>query len=284
MQRLIHIYCDGGFGNRFNCLISGLLLAKSANLRPIIVWPINNWCGAHFFDLFENEFTILEKELIAYKPEKDNFHFFMTEDHLNLGVPNKSPLETRSLPEAIAYLGDTHSNIFYHTPLIPNIFSWNDLKDQINLLKFNQEITLKAENFLNERKLHDFFGVQIRKTDFGQNGADENNLFELISNCNHKRFFVCSDDKDVESRFNELENVETYPKRAHVEKLVEGGWNTATPDYSGRVYACNVNRSSASVEDALVDLLILSHSQIVKTSNSTFLNTALIINQVRKNS
>ena len=68
-----------------------------------------------------------------------------------------------------------------------------------------------------------------------------------------------------------------YPKRAYVERLVDGGWNTPTADHSGRVYACNVNRNAASVEDAIVDLLLLSRSQVVKTSNSTCLNTALLL-------
>jgi hypothetical protein len=33
------------------------------------------------------------------------------------------------------------------------------------------------------------------------------------------------------------------------------------------------------VEDAIVDLLVLSHSQVVRTSQSTFLNTALLLKQ-----
>jgi hypothetical protein len=64
-----------------------------------------------------------------------------------------------------------------------------------------------------------------------------------------------------------------------VEKRVDGQWTTTTADHSGRLYPCNVNRGAASVEDALVDLLILSRSQIIKTSNSTFLNTALLLQQ-----
>jgi hypothetical protein len=47
------------------------------------------------------------------------------------------------------------------------------------------------------------------------------------------------------------------------------------------VYPCNVNRSAQSVIDAVVDLLVLSHSQVVKTSNSTFLNAALLLKDAR---
>ena len=87
----------------------------------------------------------------------------------------------------------------------------------------------------------------------------------------------------MEQRFGALPNVAIYAKRAHVEKLVEeGGWNSVTSDHSGRAYACNVNRSAISVIDAVVDLLILSRSDVVKTSNSTFLQTALLIKDSRK--
>jgi hypothetical protein len=136
------------------------------------------------------------------------------------------------------------------------------------------------QTFLHKNGLSDFLGLHIRKTDFGSHGADDDNLYTLVTNCPQKQFFVCSDDKEVERRFGNLPNVAIYPKRAHVEKLVEGDWNSTISDHSGRVYACNVNRSETSVEDALVDLLILSRSQIVRTSNSTFLNTALLLKQV----
>ena len=152
-------------------------------------------------------------------------------------------------------------------------------------LRLRAEIVTRAHTFLIERQLGavpgDLLGVQIRKTDFGSNGADDDNLYDLVSGCPHKRFFVCSDDKAVEARFAALTNVVIHAKTAHVEKLVEGHWTTPTADHSGRVYPCNVNRSAQSVIDAVVDLLILSHSQIVKTSNSTFLNTALLLQASR---
>ena len=34
--KTLNIYCDGGFGNRFNALTVGLLIAKVGNFKPII--------------------------------------------------------------------------------------------------------------------------------------------------------------------------------------------------------------------------------------------------------
>ena len=35
-MRAIHIYCDGGFGNRFNGLVAGLLIARATGLEPVV--------------------------------------------------------------------------------------------------------------------------------------------------------------------------------------------------------------------------------------------------------
>jgi len=276
-MRSLHIYCDGGFGNRFNGLVAGLLLAERAGLAPVVVWPRNNWCGASYAELIETDATVLERELASYVPEKDRFQFFMTEDHLKMGVANRSPLHMATLADALGYLASSDKDVYFHTPLIPAFLDMASVIAQVRALRLRRHLRERAEAFIAEHSLGDFLGVQIRKTDFGANGADDNKLFELVSQVTGKRFFVCSDDADVERRFAALPNVVVYPKRAYVERLVDGGWNARTADHSGRIYACNVNRNAESVEDALVDLLLLSRSQVVKTSNSTFLNTALLL-------
>jgi len=282
VTRAIHIYCDGGFGNRFNGLVAGLLIAKMASLKPIVVWPLNNWCGASYENLFSSSATVLDKELQTYVPEKNDFQFFMTEDHLNMGVTNLSPLQISSLDQALHYIQSGNKDLFFYSPLIPAFIDQADVNLQVSKLQIQKAIVKKAQEFIASRQLSDYFGVHIQKTDFGSNGSDDNGLFQLLKNCPQKQFFVCSDDAEVEARFATLSNVATYPKRAYVETLIKGGWNTPTADYSGRIYACNVNRSATSVEDAVIDLLVLSYSQIVETSKSTFRNAALIVQAARK--
>ena len=280
-MRAIHIYCDGGFGNRFNGLVAGLLVAKAANLRPIVVWPRNNWCGASYAELIDTPANVIERELVSYLPEKDHFQFFMTEDHLKMGVPFQSPLQPATLETVWAYLASSDRDVNFQTPLKPAFLDQALVLEQVRALQLNAAIVELAREFMEAHKLVEFFGIHIRKTDFGANGSDDTNLYQLVSGVAHKRFFVCSDDKDVEQRFGALPNVVMYPKRAYVEKLIDGTWNTPTADHSGRVYACNVNRNAISVQDALIDLLVLSYSQIVSTSNSTFRNTALLLQTAR---
>jgi hypothetical protein len=281
-MRSIHIYCDGGFGNRFNGLVAGMALAELAGLRPVVVWPRNNWCGAAYSELIATAADVVERELASYAPEKDHFLFFTTEDHLNMGFAFQSPLQMASLDNALRYLRSSDKDVHFHTPLIPAILEAGLIHTHVRALQFQPALVAQAQAFMDRNNLSEYFGIHIRKTDFGANGSDDTNLYQLVRDVPHKQFFVCSDDKDVEQRFGALPNVVMYPKRAYVEKLVDGTWNTPTADHSGRVYACNVNRNAVSVEDAVIDLLVLSYSQIVSTSNSTFRNTALLLQSVRR--
>jgi hypothetical protein len=281
MTRSIHIYCDGGFGNRFNGLVAGLAIAELAGLEPVVVWPCNNWCGAAYGELIATPATVVERELSSYASDKDKFLFFTIEDHLGMGFEFKSPLQMPDLDSALDYLRASDKDVHFHTPLIPAFLAVGMVHAQVRALQFLPALKAQATAFMDRNHLVEYFGIHIRKTDFGTNGSDDTNLYQLVRDVPNKKFFVCSDDKDVEQRFGALANVVMYPKRAYVEKLVDGTWNTPTADHSGRVYACNVNRNAVSVEDAVIDLLVLSHSQIVSTSNSTFRNTALLLQTVR---
>jgi len=280
MRRLL-IYCDGGFGNRFNALVSGLIMARKLALQPEVVWPVNNWCGARLDDLFEDALPVVERELASFMPERALYQYLIVEDRLGLADSWVSPLRLPSWHAVEQQLSGSTHDIFYYTALIPPFISADEVTAQVQALRFHREILARAEGFLSMqqigRRVGDFLGVQIRKTDFGSRAADDSNLFTLVSQCPQHRFFVCSDDKGVEQRFAVLPNVMVFDKRAHVEKMVDGDWTSVTTDHSGRAYPCNVTRSADSVEDALVDLLILSRSQIVKTSNSTFLNAAMLL-------
>jgi len=282
MRQLV-IYCDGGFGNRFNALVSGLVISATLGLRPLVVWPVNNWCGAPFGSLFENDLPVVDRELASFMPERDGYQYFIVEDRLGLADEWVSPLHVPHWDTVRSFFARSDKPVFYYTALIPGFIDAAVVLSQVRALRLRADLIARAEEFLSAHQIGarhgDFFGVQIRKTDFGANGADDNNLFELVSQRPLQRFFVCSDDKEVEQRFGALPQVAIFPKRAHVEKRVDGQWTTTTADHSGRLYPCNVNRGAASVEDAVVDLLILSRSQIIKTSNSTFLNTALLLQQ-----
>ena len=64
-MKTLKIYCDGGFGNRFNALSVGLLIAKVGNFKPVILWPSTNWCRSLFQSIFKNEYEVFEQWRLA---------------------------------------------------------------------------------------------------------------------------------------------------------------------------------------------------------------------------
>ena len=47
------VMCDGGLANRLNTLLVALALKIHTKSAWGIAWPVNNWCGAPFEDLFD---------------------------------------------------------------------------------------------------------------------------------------------------------------------------------------------------------------------------------------
>jgi hypothetical protein len=278
MRQLI-IYCDGGFGNRFNALVSGLLIGKRTGRQVSVVWPVNNWCGAAFSDLFNLELHVVDRELATFSGERGHHHYLMVEDRLGLSAGFVDPCKLPAWSDLDQFDAACTRPVFYYTALVPGFIAEDEVVQQVRQLRLQSSLTARATRFLAEhglgRSVGDFIGVQIRKTDFGAQGADDATLHDAVRRAGSQRFFVCSDDAGVEQRFSALPNVSVHRKRAHVEKMIDGGWNAVTVDHSGRHYPFNVKRGRASVEDAVVDLLILSRSHVVLTSGSTFLRTAL---------
>jgi hypothetical protein len=93
-------------------------------------------------------------------------------------------------------------------------------------------------------------------------------------------FFICSDSLETEKKFDILNNVIIYPKNSYVTKLVDGSWNDLTIDNEGRQMKFNVNRSRESVIEGFIDLLILSKTNIVVNSHSSFLKFAKLYNKI----
>jgi hypothetical protein len=278
-MRELFIYCDGGFGNRFNALVSGLLIGKRTGRQVVVVWPVNNWCGAAFSDLFDLQLRVVDRELATFARESGRYDCLMVEDRLGLSPGFVDPCKLPAWSDLEQFDAACARPVFYYTALVPGFMTEDEVVQQVRQLRLQSSLMDRAARFLAEhglgRSVGDFIGVQIRKTDFGARGADDATLHELVQRTSSQRFFVCSDDAQVEQRFSVLPNAAVHRKRAHVEKMVEGGWNAVTVDHSGRHYPFNVKRGRASVEDAVVDLLILSRSRVVLTSASTFLRTAL---------
>lgn len=275
----VFIYCDGGFGNRFNSLISGLFLAKACNREPLIIWPETRWTEASFTDIFDS--TIQE-----YK-EFDSSTFFNEHDPVNIVHWNPWGAEVEQHNCMGIYMGidqflNSYSNrtvMFYTSVICPwvDIYGLQSILDQV---PFQPYLKQAAQDFIQTNfNNSEFFGLHVRRTDHAYQINEDEFVDEINANPN-QMYFVCSDDPQAELKFkNSCSNVRTYNKTSYVELYnPEGGWNTLTRDETGHQFPFNVKRSKQSVIEAMVDLLILSASTVINRDHrSTFLQTATLL-------
>lgn len=275
----IYIYCDGGFGNRFNVLSFGLYLSKKHFYDPIVIWPSNNWCGADFDDLFEMD--------VPFERCRGELNFDGT---FNLVHENQFGLSTFTSIHSINDIQDIknisgNKDILYFNNLIP----WNLVQDSetfknvIKSIKFKDELINKSNEIIKHSvKGDEFYGIHIRKTDFGErSNLAEINLLNLVKQNKSKKFFICSDDETTENLFLQNENVFRNEKQSYVKKLINGDWNNSIVDSNNNQFMFNVDRSKESVMQAIVDLLILSKSTIISPDvGSTFMHTAKLIRNI----
>jgi hypothetical protein len=273
--RKIFIHCDGGFANRFNVLIGGLFLAETLTLTPIILWNSNNWCGAKFFDIFYPTLQTLEFDSKTFF-KLNSVKIISHENQFNQELDYELPSNFNSINEILNYVGN-ESDIFYYNNIIASWVSEDFFRSLNSMLTIKSEILDAAHELIKKYKLNEYYGLHFRKTDFiGIESVDDNYYRNYIQSNPNFLFFVCSDDQKTEMDFKQHPNVFTYEKTNYVEKYSSGEWDSWIVDENGNQFPFNVKRSSESVKEAVVDLLILSYSNIINTSSSTFLKTAAL--------
>ena len=117
-HRKMYILADGGLGNRFNSLIGGLVAAEQIGCVPVICWPINNWCGCSFEDLFVSNLQTMDKgitDLIL-----DDGKIYLIHDNQTTTVPRHT--FEHSLESLNCIRDMTQDMVYFHNKL-PDYFS-----------------------------------------------------------------------------------------------------------------------------------------------------------------
>ena len=280
-MKTLKIYCDGGFGNRFNALTVGLLIAKVGNFKPIIMWPSTNWCRSLFQSIFKNEYEVLSDRMSSLMDSCNDYAFVMHNNCLNFPCSIAHPSLFNSIQNIVDYYNESDKDYFiYNNDTIPEYAFGEDLKSIVKNLIFSDTIVDGVNKFV-ESIDGNFIGVHLRNTDFyDPHKPNFDLIYKTILDDGKNNYFICSDDEELEKKFTQLNNAFSYKKKKYVEKLTKDGeWRDIIVDTEGVEYPFNIERSDESVIDAMIDLLILSKSTIMHTSNSTFLKTALLIQQ-----
>lgn len=269
-------FCDGGLSNRLNVLIFAMVLRQKFGHPWMLAWPQNSWCGAAFERLFTTDVAIEAKPITYYKEHERDYWFLIHENQGNFD-PDRVAFNKgcTSYSEYQNFL-DNNPGVFYYNNLIPTFASMGEIALGLSSIQISTPVRTIAADFCKEKQIDDsVFGLHIRKTDFGDAVNDEE-LFQLAANT-PRRFFVCSDDAEVNDRFSQLPNCNVFPKSHFPQKRIkDAAWLSWNVDEEGRQFPFNIDRSEEATIEGLIDLLILSRTTLIRTSHSTFLNMALL--------
>lgn len=278
-----HVCCDGSFGNRLSGLIGGLTLSRICNLPARVSWPSTNMCRALFEDIFSNtniEYT--SNNIRDYYPHADQYNLVSNySEYLKFFHTSRTDPEYLNVNSFLDIVESSDKPVFYYTPLLYDWIPKDEIYNTINELFYVDFIQTQVDNFiLNNFDNYEYYGIHIRMTDFTPIEIfDIDSFYKLVQDAANKKFFICSDERQVEDKFSQLPNAYSYSKREYTTKLDPSkDWQSPYTDNDGRYSVFNVERSKISVIDAIIDFLILSKSNIIKTGNhSTFLKMAMIV-------
>jgi FkbM family methyltransferase len=269
-----HVLCDGGLCNRLNALLFALMLQRRFGRAWQMSWPRNNWCGAAFDSLFSSPLPHDEHGLDHYRAHEAQHLLLMHENQAGFDSTRWVSNRTLASWEDYEAQWQRHDSVVYYNNLLPPFVTDDDVRGALTLLAVNPQVAETARRTISAQRIdRSVLGVHIRKTDFGDR-VDDDALFEQVR-AGPRRVFVCSDDEAVNARFAALPHCSVFAKQAFPKKLQDHGhWQQATKDDQGRHFASNMQRPAAAVVEGLVDLLVLSQTEMLPTSHSTFLATA----------
>jgi hypothetical protein len=270
------VLCDGGLANRLNALVFALILQRKFGHAWQVAWPINNWCGAPLQSLFDAPLPVVDTSLLQMR-EHGTQRMLMQENQLNFPPERFVLNSTLTSFEAYAPHLNAADGVVYFNNLIPTWVAANDVHEALRSLKLNDDVAARAWAFCSEHGIDaGTLGIHIRKTDFGDKVNDAA-IFEQLK-ASGRRAFVCSDAAEVNDRFDTLAHCAVFKKTAFPEKVQkDAAWLHLTTDQDGRQFPYNIERGATSVVEGLIDLLILSRTELLPTSGSTFLSMARLL-------
>lgn len=266
------IFCDGGFANRLGSLISGIALSRFLGASYSVLWPVNNRCGAAFEELFVCNCPVFQTTLQELVDSEDQLAIWIHENDCGFSQPAVGLRNLSLMAIKDMAMNEPRQVLFAENTILPSLPS-NLVAEVVMSLRFTREITKRVLDRFREFGGKPFAGIHLRGTDFGSAPPLDASL-ELVAKNPQITFFVCSDDPAIEGRFRHFGNTVIHEKTEWVTKLQEGPWRGAFKDSDGLDYTSNIHRSKQSVSEAVVDFLLLSASQPVTTSQSSFLSTA----------
>jgi len=294
--RTLHVFCEDSFANRYSCIIGGITLSRVCGLDLMIHWPSTNMCRAKFYDIFSTSNNINVDDTNYRDVEIDGNDYILAcpnivlilQRYKNIQFNNTIVLDDSDFNTFLdAINSNKQKDIFYSNPYLPSIIK-NLPKEEIDKtilqLEFNTEIISKVNDLIQKNDLlNEYYGLHFRTTDYPEK-ADIDYWFKIVNDSSDKKYFICSDDPNIEKYFDQLPNTFYFEKNHKTEKFIEGeDWRYVYVDEDGRECEYNVERGLEHTKEAVVDYLLLAFSNPIRTSTmSTFFNSAIEVGPVLK--
>jgi len=237
--RYLYATCSSGLCNRLLMLAGSIRVAELTQRRLVLDWPANSQVGCTFDTLFLNEFRMFNEEHLVRLLRTDEcvkvYNAVKIKPHYNRICADGDPEADIVLVKA------------WGPPML-DTETWNrqftrDLQPFLRQLLPHPEFLARAdEHPLPARCL----GVHIRRGDNQPEFSESKDEYfqilmdAVIAACPDVTFFLATSDQDTESRFRRRfgDRVISFPK------------------------TCS-GRHQAAIEEALVDLILLSRTRAV---------------------
>jgi hypothetical protein len=208
---MIHIFCDGGLGNRLLSAASAIHFAREVGQEFTLHWPANNWCGCNLSDLISNPYSQSD---MALKTLDDNVIgdclLLIHEDQIN--HKNRNIVFNRTLPKEAMLKHFGNENVFYYSNGIHASLTESDVASVFEEFELSESISASIDPYA----VSECTGIHVRKTDYGRKPyMTVEELKKRVEESPDERFFFCSDDKSIEEMFSKNDNVIVFDKESY---------------------------------------------------------------------
>lgn len=219
-------------------------------------WPINEQCPAPFHDLFE-EPVEQQGMMECFNPAsslKQDKEILMLEGSCNVKVISEAHLQYPAIYARAAYfylLGGENGKPEHRN------MAMREAGRILNGFKLNPDVARRLDESIKTLKIDQCIGVHVRRGDVRppQRVAVSSYFQRLEHSYPENHYFVASEDEDVLERFQ---------------------W-----EFAGRVRVypahSRVRTERIAVQDALIEMLLLSRTRLIVTGPSSFTEVAAMM-------
>ena len=262
----LYVNCEGGLSNRFNSLITGLIISKKLNIKPILLWPKGSLCLAAVDQIIDKNWINAKFEDVIETNVLPNANIL---GHRKTLCDKERYFSIYLWPFLKSKIRKSRSDFVIESDLPPWWVKFDEYKKEMQGLEYSKYV-LEYANQINDNIKFDL-GMHIRQGDWGErsiniiiNSLRKARYISRNKTLKNKKMYIASDSKLVPQIINDL-----FPS------TVSTGANVIK-NYEELSSSGELKRNELSVIYGAAEQLVLSKTSLFATSYSSFLYTAYL--------